>query len=67
LISLAVLPGLVSSVVDTLNLQRQSGGNYVKGTNPFVVIIGRFDSANRVQDVLNAFLYNVSMKPIQIA
>ena len=40
LVSLAVVPGLVTSTVDTLNLQKSGGGTFVRGRAPFVVLIG---------------------------
>lgn len=61
LVSLAVVPGLISSTVETLNLQKSGGGTFIKGKAPFVVIIGMFDNVNRVLDVLNAFLHDVNL------
>ena len=56
LCSLAIVPALVSSTLETMNVQRSGGGSFTKGRSPFVVIIGKFDTVNRVLDVLNSFL-----------
>ncbi|KAJ3299618.1 hypothetical protein HK104_008211 [Borealophlyctis nickersoniae] len=55
LVSLIILPGLISSTVETFWLQRSGGGSYSRGKRPFVVICGVFDGP-RIMDVLNTFL-----------
>lgn len=60
-LSLIILPSLLSSVIETMNLQKSGRGTFNQGNSPFVIIIGLFDNANRVIDVLNVFLHKVSI------
>ncbi|TPX44523.1 hypothetical protein SeMB42_g01752 [Synchytrium endobioticum] len=54
-VALAVLPGLISSLVDALKLERAGGGYFEKGAHPFVVLVGVFSNAAKIKDVLTAF------------
>ena len=54
-VALAVLPGLISNLLDALKFERAGGGTFEKGSHPFVVLVGVFDNAARIKDVLTAF------------
>jgi len=58
-VSLAILPGLISETVETVNSNNTGRGTVVIGKNPFVVVCGVFDNVLKISDVLTAFLHQV--------
>ncbi|KAI8394175.1 uncharacterized protein BYT42DRAFT_488398 [Radiomyces spectabilis] len=54
-ISLAVLPGLLTDVMSTLRKRREGGGCVSKGAMPFILIVGVF-RPDQVNDILEGFL-----------
>ncbi|KAJ3330216.1 potassium channel, sub T, member 2 [Blyttiomyces sp. JEL0837] len=56
LVSLSTVPSLITSLVDTLTLQKSGGGTYTRGSSPFVVVVGLFDTVAKIVDVMEAFL-----------
>lgn len=59
LFSLAYVPGLVSSVVDTISDARSGQGTYVRGSSRYIVIFGDFDDVNRLIDIMSLFFDEV--------
>ncbi|KAH6564138.1 hypothetical protein BASA50_006828 [Batrachochytrium salamandrivorans] len=53
LISIVLLPGLVTDMQENLKLQQSGAGTYTRGTRDFIVVCGVFDSVPRVQNVIN--------------
>ncbi|KAI8837435.1 hypothetical protein BJ741DRAFT_603461 [Chytriomyces cf. hyalinus JEL632] len=55
--ALAVLPPLISSLVDTIAQQQGgNGGTYVRGTAKYFVVLGNFDLPIRIEGVLMEIL-----------
>ncbi|CAO3703026.1 unnamed protein product [Rhizopus stolonifer] len=55
IISLAVLPGLISDVSDTLHKRKEGQGHVSKGSTPFILIVGSF-KFDQVVEILDGFL-----------
>ncbi|KAJ3402608.1 potassium channel, sub T, member 1, partial [Chytridiales sp. JEL 0842] len=56
LVSLVIVPSMIASLADAFSLQKSGSGMYVKGSSPFVVIVGVFDTLSKMVDVLESFL-----------
>ncbi|KAI9364525.1 hypothetical protein DFJ73DRAFT_956322 [Zopfochytrium polystomum] len=56
LVSIILLPTLISSLANTISAQSGSNGSYKVGKSPFVVIMGEFDTFPKVLDVMETFL-----------
>ncbi|KAJ3330214.1 hypothetical protein HDU76_006197 [Blyttiomyces sp. JEL0837] len=56
LVALAVVPTLLSSLVEAITTQGSGGGTYTRGSDPFVVVVGQFDTFAKMADVLETFL-----------
>ncbi|KAG0194933.1 potassium channel, sub T, member 2 [Apophysomyces sp. BC1034] len=54
-VSLAVLPRLLTDVLETLRKQNDGGGHVSKGSIPFILIVGSF-AAEQVNELLDGFL-----------
>lgn len=55
-----LIPTLISSALENWNLQRSGGGAYRPrwfGKSRFVVVVGIFDSINKVMDILGSFFH----------
>ncbi|KAJ3396427.1 hypothetical protein HDU92_003049 [Lobulomyces angularis] len=57
IVSLGIIPGLVSEVVDTLAMDKKGGGAYSRGSTDFIVVIGKHDSPDRMKDILAVFFH----------
>ncbi|KAJ3414468.1 potassium channel, sub T, member 2 [Chytridiales sp. JEL 0842] len=55
-VALAVLPGLISSAVETATLQSTGGGSYIRGKIKFVVVISSVNMVYRIVDLMETFL-----------
>ncbi|KAI8621418.1 hypothetical protein BC830DRAFT_1058181, partial [Chytriomyces sp. MP71] len=65
LTTLAVVPYLISSLVETMAQQAKgSGGYYRRGKLSYVVVLGNFQHAARFDDVLTELLSDVYFPPI---
>jgi hypothetical protein len=64
LIALAIVPGLITTVVDTVAIQKAGGGGYSKGTSKFVVVIGPMDRVSRIIDLMETFLDTVRKRTV---
>ncbi|KAK6097551.1 hypothetical protein MT418_001655 [Batrachochytrium dendrobatidis] len=53
LLSIVILPGLISDVQENLKLQLSDAGTYTRGNRDFIIICGAFDSVPRVQNVIS--------------
>ncbi|KAJ3389880.1 hypothetical protein HDU92_000825 [Lobulomyces angularis] len=60
IVSLGVIPGLVSDVVDTLQMDKKGGGTFSKGNSEFIVVIGKYDNIDRLKDILSVFIHSDS-------
>ncbi|KAJ3102136.1 hypothetical protein HDU97_000778 [Phlyctochytrium planicorne] len=58
--ALALVPPMLSTLIETLSLQKAGGGSYKKGSSKFVVILGNFDTPTKIIDVLESFLTDES-------
>ncbi|KAJ3014222.1 potassium channel, sub T, member 2 [Thoreauomyces humboldtii] len=56
-LAIAVLPNLISQVMETIQLRAAGGGVFQRGTRPFVVVAGAFEHATMVTDVMNTFFH----------
>jgi hypothetical protein len=56
---LALLPGLVSDLQETLKMQSSGAGSYSPGRNPFVILCGSFSEPNRMMDFIDSILRRV--------
>ncbi|KAG2175968.1 hypothetical protein INT44_000446 [Umbelopsis vinacea] len=54
LCSVAVLPSLITGVVDTIYKQQAGGGHFVPGGYPFILLVGTF-TAEQAADILDGF------------
>jgi hypothetical protein len=55
-----VLPGLISSLMETIRSRREGAGEYIFSDRfAHVVIIGQFQRASLVSGILSSFLHNV--------
>ncbi|KND00276.1 uncharacterized protein SPPG_09209 [Spizellomyces punctatus DAOM BR117] len=66
MLAISILPGLIARTVETFKLRSAGGGTYQRGSHPFVVIVGLFDNALKVMDVLNAFLHRDPAQQMKI-
>ncbi|KAF9928384.1 potassium channel, sub T, member 2 [Mortierella alpina] len=61
IVALSVVPGLIAGTIETLKSSRSGGGSYIqsRGANgmakQYLVMIGNFQSAKRVADMLSGF------------
>lgn len=61
IVALSVVPGLIAGTIETLKSSRSGGGSYIqsRGANgvakQYLVMIGDFQSAKRVADMLSGF------------
>ncbi|KAF9954372.1 hypothetical protein BGZ72_004625 [Mortierella alpina] len=61
IVALSVVPGLIAGTIETLKSARSGGGSYIqsRGANgmakQYLVMIGNFQSAKRVADMLSGF------------
>ncbi|KAG0048287.1 potassium channel, sub T, member 1 [Gryganskiella cystojenkinii] len=61
IVALSVVPGLIAGTIDTLKSSRSGGGSYIQSrganglTKQYLVMIGDFQSARRVADMLSGF------------
>ncbi|KAF8937868.1 potassium channel, sub T, member 2 [Dissophora ornata] len=61
IVALSVVPGLIAGTIETLKSSRSGGGSYIqsRGANgvvkQYLVMIGDFQSAKRVADILSGF------------
>ncbi|KAF9160445.1 hypothetical protein DFQ26_005503 [Actinomortierella ambigua] len=61
IVALAILPGLIAGTIDTIKSSRAGGGSYSQSwgrsgnRKPYLVLIGNFQNARRVHDMLNGF------------
>ncbi|KAF9110634.1 potassium channel, sub T, member 2 [Mortierella sp. AM989] len=62
IVALSIVPGLIAGTIDTLKSSRLGGGSYIqsRGANgvakKYLVMIGDFQSAKRVSDMISGFL-----------
>ncbi|KAI7863740.1 hypothetical protein BDF14DRAFT_1733553 [Spinellus fusiger] len=54
-IAIAVLPGLISDVLNTFRKQNEGGGHVSRGAIPFILIVGSFNP-EQANDILDGFL-----------
>ncbi|KAI8603965.1 hypothetical protein EDD21DRAFT_301493 [Dissophora ornata] len=65
IVALSVVPGLIAGTIETLKSSRSGGGSYIqsRGANgvvkQYLVMIGDFQSAKRVADILSGFFNKV--------
>ncbi len=63
----STVPGLISSAVETLELQQSGKGAYSLSSSPFVVLIGKFTETIQVRTILRSFFHGESaLKDLQI-
>ncbi|KAF9933219.1 Calcium-activated potassium channel subunit alpha-1 [Linnemannia zychae] len=61
IVALSVVPGLIAGAIDTIKSSRSGGGSYIQSRSAngairqYLVMIGDFQSAKRVADMLNGF------------
>ncbi|KAJ3049639.1 potassium channel, sub T, member 2 [Rhizophlyctis rosea] len=58
-IVLALVPGLISELVETFSLNSETSKRYIsnpRSTKSHVIIVGDFTNPNQVQDLLNGFI-----------
>nr|KAJ3416644.1 potassium channel, sub T, member 2 [Polyrhizophydium stewartii] len=53
LVSIIVIPGLVTDVQETFKLQQSGAGSYTRGSRKYIVVCGVFDTVARVETVLS--------------
>ncbi|KAH7048868.1 hypothetical protein BKA57DRAFT_393840 [Linnemannia elongata] len=61
IVALSIVPGLIAGTIDTLKSSRSGGGSYIQSRSAngvmrqYLVMIGDFQSAKRVADMLSGF------------
>ncbi|KAK3826565.1 MAG: hypothetical protein JOS17DRAFT_686693, partial [Linnemannia elongata] len=61
IVALSIVPGLIAGTIDTLKSSRSGGGTYIQSRSvngvmrQYLVMIGDFQSAKRVADMLSGF------------
>ncbi|KAJ1567239.1 potassium channel, sub T, member 1 [Cladochytrium tenue] len=56
LVTISILPNLISSLAASISSQSSNGGSYKVGRTPFVVVMGEFDTVPKLLDVMETFL-----------
>ena len=65
IVALSIVPGLIAGTIETLKSSRSGGGSYIQSrgangfTKEYLVMIGDFQNAKRVADMLNGFFNKV--------
>jgi hypothetical protein len=65
IVALSVVPGLIAGTIETLKSSRSGGGSYIQSRaangvmRQYLVMIGDFQSAKRVGDMLSGFFNKV--------
>lgn len=68
IVALSIVPGLIAGTIDTLKSSRSGGGSYIQSRSAngvmrqYLVMIGDFQSAKRVADMLSGFFNKVGCR-----
>lgn len=68
IVALSVVPGLIAGTIETLKSSRSGGGSYIQSRSAngvmrqYLVMIGDFQSAKRVADMLSGFFNKVGCR-----
>ena len=66
LVSLVLIPGLVSDVQENFKLQQQGAGTYVRGRNAFVIVCGNFKTITRLHDIFQSITCRSATKKTRL-